>query len=130
MAKPLVLPETEVIERERVVPLYRVVLLDDNDHTYDYVIEMLQKIFISAPGRRVTHPPYYWGMRFLELCRPWAWPAFCLPRRPRRSPPRRLSRQPRFRSRSLRPGPCLAVPPGQVVIAIGDIRITAGNSIG
>ena len=27
-------------------PLYRVVLLDDDDHTYDYVIEMLQKIFI------------------------------------------------------------------------------------
>lgn len=28
------------------VPLYRVVLLDDNDHTYDYVIEMLQQILI------------------------------------------------------------------------------------
>jgi ATP-dependent Clp protease adaptor protein ClpS len=28
-----------------LTPLYRVVLLDDNDHTYDYVIEMLQRIF-------------------------------------------------------------------------------------
>lgn len=27
------------------VPLYHVVLLDDNDHTYDYVIEMLVKLF-------------------------------------------------------------------------------------
>ncbi len=27
-------------------PLYRVVLLDDDDHTYDYVIEMLQKILV------------------------------------------------------------------------------------
>ena len=27
---------------------YRLVLLDDNDHTYDYVIEMLQKIFIFS----------------------------------------------------------------------------------
>ena len=29
-----------------MAPLFRVVLLDDNDHTYDYVIEMLQQIFI------------------------------------------------------------------------------------
>jgi len=55
MAKPLVLPETEVIERERVVPLYRVVLLDDNDHTYDYVIEMLQKIFIFTLEQAYRH---------------------------------------------------------------------------
>ena len=26
-------------------PLYNVVLLDDAEHTYDYVIEMLQKLF-------------------------------------------------------------------------------------
>ena len=30
----------------RLVPLYRVVLLDDKDHTYDYIIEMLEQIFI------------------------------------------------------------------------------------
>ena len=29
----------------RLAPQYSVVLLDDNDHTYDYVIEMLMKIF-------------------------------------------------------------------------------------
>ena len=29
----------------RITPQYNVVLLDDNDHTYDYVIEMLMKIF-------------------------------------------------------------------------------------
>lgn len=28
-----------------VIPRYNVILLDDNDHTYDYVIEMLCKIF-------------------------------------------------------------------------------------
>jgi len=28
-----------------LVPKYHVVLLDDNDHTYDYVIEMLVDIF-------------------------------------------------------------------------------------
>lgn len=28
-----------------VIPRYNVILLDDNDHTYDYVIEMLCKVF-------------------------------------------------------------------------------------
>ncbi len=27
------------------IPKYHVVLLDDNDHTYDYVIEMLMQLF-------------------------------------------------------------------------------------
>jgi ATP-dependent Clp protease adaptor protein ClpS len=55
MAKPAVSPDTEVIEQERLVPLYRVVLLDDNDHTYDYVIEMLQNIFIFSLEQAYRH---------------------------------------------------------------------------
>src|SRR5437016_6672906 len=55
MAKPAVSPETQVVERERLVPLYRVVLLDDDDHTYDYVVEMLQKIFIFTPEQAYRH---------------------------------------------------------------------------
>jgi ATP-dependent Clp protease adaptor protein ClpS len=41
------LPEqgTETRQGETIVPLYHVVLLDDDEHTYDYVIEMLMKIF-------------------------------------------------------------------------------------
>lgn len=38
----------EVIEEEIVtihVPLYNVILLDDDEHTYDYVIEMLGDVF-------------------------------------------------------------------------------------
>jgi len=38
-------PEVQKENREQQVPLYNVVLLDDDDHTYDYVIEMLQKLF-------------------------------------------------------------------------------------
>ena len=41
--------------REQQVPLYRVVLLDDNDHTYDYVIEMLQKIFVFSLDQAYRH---------------------------------------------------------------------------
>ena len=55
MPKTTVSPETKVVERERLVPLYRVVLLDDNDHTYDYVIEMLQKLFIFTLEEAFRH---------------------------------------------------------------------------
>jgi ATP-dependent Clp protease adaptor protein ClpS len=48
-------PRTEgVVERQKN-PLYRVVLLDDDDHTYDYVIEMLQKIFIFTSEQALRH---------------------------------------------------------------------------
>ena len=55
MPKPAVLPDTETFEREDLVPLYRVVLLDDDDHTYDYVIEMLQKIFGFPESKAFSH---------------------------------------------------------------------------
>src|SRR5258708_2213109 len=37
--------------KSRKLPPYNVVLLDDNDHTYDYVIEMLGKVFGYAEQR-------------------------------------------------------------------------------
>ncbi len=55
MPKPAATPETEIHEREELVPLYRVVLLDDDDHTYDYVIEMLQRIFIFTLEQAYRH---------------------------------------------------------------------------
>jgi ATP-dependent Clp protease adaptor protein ClpS len=55
MANPSLTPEAEIIEREQHVPLYRVVLIDDNDHTYDYVIEMLQKIFVFSLDLAYRH---------------------------------------------------------------------------
>ena len=55
MSKPSVAPDTEIRERNELVPLYRVVLLDDNDHTYDYVIEMLQKTFGFSEATAFSH---------------------------------------------------------------------------
>ena len=55
MGKTTASPETEVINRSELTPLYRVVLLDDDDHTYDYVIEMLQKIFIFSLDQAYRH---------------------------------------------------------------------------
>jgi len=55
MGKTTVSPETEVTNRPELTPLYHVVLLDDDDHTYDYVIEMLQKIFIFSMDQAYRH---------------------------------------------------------------------------
>ena len=38
-------PGTRQEPLDRRAPLYNVVLLDDAEHTYDYVIEMLEKLF-------------------------------------------------------------------------------------
>ena len=42
-------PETDVVEEEETItihlPPFHVVLLDDDDHSYDYVIEMLMALF-------------------------------------------------------------------------------------
>ena len=35
--------------------MYNVVLLDDNDHTYEYVIEMLVRTFFISPQRAFQH---------------------------------------------------------------------------
>jgi ATP-dependent Clp protease adaptor protein ClpS len=55
MARAAELPQVESIEQEQLVPLYRVVLLDDDEHTYDYVIEMLQKLFCMSATDAYQH---------------------------------------------------------------------------
>jgi ATP-dependent Clp protease adaptor protein ClpS len=53
--RPVTTPGTGVSEREDQVPLYRLVLMDDDDHTYDYVIEMLQKVFVFSFDQALNH---------------------------------------------------------------------------
>ena len=48
-------PESETIDREQLTPLYHVVLLDDDEHTYAYVIEMLQRLFLFSEGKAFAH---------------------------------------------------------------------------
>lgn len=55
MSQTMTVPGTGVQQQEKHPPLYRVVLLDDDDHTYDYVIEMLQKIFIFSAEQALRH---------------------------------------------------------------------------
>jgi len=42
---PVSLPEIEIDQSTRLAPRWQVVLLNDDDHTYEYVIEMLVKLF-------------------------------------------------------------------------------------
>jgi len=46
MPRPTLLPDVESAEREQHTQLFHVVLLDDDDHTYDYVVEMLCSLFV------------------------------------------------------------------------------------
>ena len=48
-------PDIESVHLDELTPAYHVVLLDDDDHTYDYVIEMLVKIFCHSAETAFRH---------------------------------------------------------------------------
>jgi ATP-dependent Clp protease adaptor protein ClpS len=48
-------PVADSSTEERLEKLYHVILLNDEDHTYDYVIEMLGKIFGFGESRAMRH---------------------------------------------------------------------------
>ena len=50
-----VLPEIDDAVVDRLEPLYDLILLDDNDHTYDYVVEMLVKILSISEAAAFRH---------------------------------------------------------------------------
>jgi ATP-dependent Clp protease adaptor protein ClpS len=54
---PVVTPNPTIKEenQDRQVPLYHVVLLDDNEHTYEYVVEMLAKLFAFSESEAWNH---------------------------------------------------------------------------
>jgi ATP-dependent Clp protease adaptor protein ClpS len=54
---PLATPdvEQEHIARTLEAPLFHVVLLDDDDHTYEYVIRMLGAVFGFDPDAGMAH---------------------------------------------------------------------------
>ena len=61
MGSAIALPEVEeeILEGEEssedLEKLYHVVLLNDEDHTYDYVIEMLMEVFAFSEDKAYKH---------------------------------------------------------------------------
>lgn len=55
VAVPETRPALKETELEEYGRLYHVVLLDDDEHTYDYVIEMLQKLFVMSIETALRH---------------------------------------------------------------------------
>jgi ATP-dependent Clp protease adaptor protein ClpS len=55
MENTAVSPDTQIHDEERLAPLYNVVLLDDDDHSYDYVVEMLRKLFLHSEAEALRH---------------------------------------------------------------------------
>lgn len=68
---PEVSPEAAVEDLTSRIPLFHVVLLDDNDHSYEYVIDMLMDLFghdertayemaceVDAKGRVIVETTY------------------------------------------------------------------------
>jgi len=55
MPETVVTPDVELTSQEELTPLYHVVLLDDDEHTYAYVIEMLQKLFLFSKAKAYQH---------------------------------------------------------------------------
>src|ERR1039457_1152201 len=49
------LPEVKKRSGDERVPIYNVVLLDDDEHSYEYVIEMLQKLFAMSVEQGFQH---------------------------------------------------------------------------
>ncbi len=50
-SRPKTRPRPELKTRPRKQPPYQVVLLDDDDHSYEYVVQMLQKLFGHPPTK-------------------------------------------------------------------------------
>ncbi len=52
---PTITPSFKHEEGEQHGRLYHVVLLDDDEHTYDYVVEMLEKLFLLPKDVAFQH---------------------------------------------------------------------------
>ena len=48
-------PAPETTDKEQLTPLYNVVLLDDDAHTFGYVIEMLGRLFLMSEMEAYRH---------------------------------------------------------------------------
>ncbi len=55
MATTTVLPETGNVPKDELAKLYHVIILNDEEHTFEYVIEMLQAVFSFTHATALAH---------------------------------------------------------------------------
>ena len=55
MSQTFAPPKVQKERAEELAPLFDVVLLDDDEHTYEYVIDMLQSLFAMAKTDAFHH---------------------------------------------------------------------------
>ena len=55
MVKTVTTPATGTSTTTRLEKLYHVIILNDDEHSYEYVIEMLQSVFEISYGAAVAH---------------------------------------------------------------------------
>ena len=53
--KTMTVPETGTITDARREKLYHVIILNDDEHSYEYVVEMLQKVFGISHAAAIGH---------------------------------------------------------------------------
>jgi len=53
--KTATLPDTGVQEDSQLEKLYHVIILNDDEHSYEYVIEMLQSVFKISRDSAIRH---------------------------------------------------------------------------
>jgi len=54
-SRTTIIPEVEEVNREQLEKLYHVIILNDDEHSFDYVIGMLQNIFGFAYSTALAH---------------------------------------------------------------------------
>ena len=55
MTETITTPEIENITDDRMEKLYHVIILNDDEHTYEYVVEMLQAVFGFSVATALAH---------------------------------------------------------------------------
>lgn len=58
------------MKREQLAPLYHVVLFDDDEHSYAYVVEMMMNLFGHTPERgfEIAYEVDHIGQSIIKTC--------------------------------------------------------------
>jgi ATP-dependent Clp protease adaptor protein ClpS len=62
--------QTDNETKNKILPPYNVILVNDDDHTVDYVIELCQKVFGHSVqhGKKVAETVHHKGRAILKTC--------------------------------------------------------------